>query len=70
MPYLTPIQSLRGWIDLTSDREPLINKSLQYFENALKSGSKKDVDALLGKAKYLEIKKQYPFLTTIFILFI
>jgi tetratricopeptide repeat protein 21B len=59
-PNFIPAQALRGWLDLTSDREPLINKSLQYFENALKSGTKKDVDALLGKAKYLEIKKQYP----------
>jgi len=51
---------------LTSDREPLINKSLPYFESALKSGTKKDVDALLGKAKYLEIKKQYHFYISFF----
>ncbi len=52
------MKTLRGWIELSSEREVLVNKSLTYFDNVLKS-SKKDIDALLGKAKYHEIKKQY-----------
>lgn len=27
--------TLRGWIDITSDREALVKKSIKYFEDAL-----------------------------------
>eukprot|EP00906_Rhabdomonas_costata_P037365 RCo052578 len=60
-------KSLRGWIDLSCDRTTFVEKSINYFnavvvdtdEPAQGRSTKKDVEAVLGKAQYLEMKKDY-----------
>lgn len=58
-PQFLPAQMLLGWIDLTCKRENLVKKSGLLFEKVISQGNRKDIDALLGKAKYLEYMKQY-----------
>ncbi|RDD45285.1 Tetratricopeptide repeat protein 21B [Trichoplax sp. H2] len=51
---------LRGWIDITSDKEQYVKKAQKYFEEALnRSESSTEIDALLGKAKCFELKHNY-----------
>ncbi|CAH3123731.1 unnamed protein product [Pocillopora meandrina] len=51
---------LRGWIDITSGKDSYAKKSIKMFDEIL-SGSEvvKNLDALLGKAKYLETKNNF-----------
>ncbi|CAH3021819.1 unnamed protein product [Porites evermanni] len=51
---------LRGWVDITSGKDSYAKKSIKMFDEAL-SGSEvvKNVDALLGKAKFLEMKNNF-----------
>ncbi|XP_038077972.1 tetratricopeptide repeat protein 21B-like isoform X2 [Patiria miniata] len=51
-------QVLRGWIDLTCGRDAYVKKSGKYFEEAL-SGASKDVEALIGKARYFTLRHNY-----------
>ncbi|XP_065838597.1 tetratricopeptide repeat protein 21B-like [Oscarella lobularis] len=49
---------LRGWIDLTCNRDSYVKKSGKFFDEVL--GSEETfLDALLGKAKYFETKFNY-----------
>ena len=66
-PSSTEANVLRGWIDVscsvTSRKErDIFTKSVQYFDNILgEDGSKsqRDLEALLGKAKFFEKRKLY-----------
>lgn len=51
---------LRGWVDITSGKDSYAKKSIKMFDEAL-SGSEvvKNLDALLGKAKFLEAKNNF-----------
>jgi len=51
---------LRAWVDITSGKDSHAKKSIKLFDEAL-SGSEvvKNVDALLGKAKFLEAKNNF-----------
>eukprot|EP01012_Entosiphon_sulcatum_P028886 TRINITY_DN3505_c0_g1_i1.p1 TRINITY_DN3505_c0_g1~~TRINITY_DN3505_c0_g1_i1.p1 ORF type:complete len:1334 (+),score=365.73 TRINITY_DN3505_c0_g1_i1:81-4082(+) len=66
--YITAA-TLRGWIDLTSDRTALQEKSIGYFNSVLGeadgdsdaaagAGVKRDIEALMGKVAYLETQAQ------------
>ncbi|XP_030641842.1 tetratricopeptide repeat protein 21B [Chanos chanos] len=50
---------LKGWIDLTSNKEAYAKKSGKYFEEALKE--KSYVFALMGKAHHYEYRQNYSF---------
>ena len=55
----TQAQALHGWVDLMCGRETLANKSIKFFEAAAgEEAGRKDVDGLLGKAKYLQLVKR------------
>jgi len=60
-PSNVTAQILRGWIDLTCGKDALASKSIVLFEGALgeRSGGKRELEAVLGKAKYYEYKEQY-----------
>jgi tetratricopeptide repeat protein 21B len=71
-PQFVGAQILMGWIDLTSGRESLVKRSVNYFDKALSNGNKKEIEvgivyslfvdimqALLGKAKFLEMQREY-----------
>ncbi|XP_020612885.1 tetratricopeptide repeat protein 21B-like [Orbicella faveolata] len=51
---------LRAWIDITSGKDSHVKKSIKMFDEVL-GGSEvvKNVDALFGKAKYLETKNNF-----------
>ena len=54
--------SLKGWIYLSTPKEELQVKSLQFFENVLAEdtvGQPKHLEAMLGKAKVYEKTKKY-----------
>ncbi|XP_072020597.1 tetratricopeptide repeat protein 21B-like isoform X2 [Amphiura filiformis] len=51
-------QVLRGLIDLTCGRDAYVKKSGKYFEEAL-SGPNKDLQAMLGKARYMALRHNY-----------
>ncbi|KAL4636202.1 tetratricopeptide repeat protein 21B [Arapaima gigas] len=48
---------LKGWIDLTCNKDVYTKKAGKYFDEALKE--KADVFALMGKAHYYEIRQNY-----------
>lgn len=48
-----------GWINLTSGDDRSERKAMQVFESVLKYTENKDISALLGRAKFQEMKKQY-----------
>ncbi|XP_071943351.1 tetratricopeptide repeat protein 21B-like [Antedon mediterranea] len=50
-------QILKGWIDLTSGREPAVKKSGKYFEEVLKNS--KELEALLGKTRFLVMRHNF-----------
>jgi len=53
---------LKGWIYLSTPKEELQLKSLQYFEQALEEtqpGSIKHLESMLGIAKVYEKTKKY-----------
>eukprot|EP00741_Cyanophora_paradoxa_P023819 tig00021623_g23008.t1 len=63
---------LRGWIDLTCGKQSYADRAMEYFDKALDASApssspvgdapaprKKELEALLGKAKCLELKGQY-----------
>ncbi|XP_039250500.2 tetratricopeptide repeat protein 21B-like [Styela clava] len=51
-------QILRGWIDLTSDRDAYVKKSVKYFDEGLSSNNK-DPWALIGKSRYNVKRKNF-----------
>ncbi|XP_066543938.1 tetratricopeptide repeat protein 21B isoform X2 [Amia ocellicauda] len=48
---------LKGWIDVTSNKDASVKKAGKYFDEALKEGA--DVFALMGKAQYFELRQNY-----------
>jgi len=53
---------LKGWIFLSSPKEELQMKSLQFFDQSLsedQAGSPKHLESMLGKAKVYEKSKKY-----------
>ncbi|KAJ8385445.1 hypothetical protein AAFF_G00188970 [Aldrovandia affinis] len=48
---------LKGWIELTSNKETYAKKAGKYFDEGLKE--KADVFALMGKARYYEFRQNY-----------
>uniref|UniRef100_S4RS46 Tetratricopeptide repeat domain 21B n=1 Tax=Petromyzon marinus TaxID=7757 RepID=S4RS46_PETMA len=48
---------LKGWIDLTCGKDVFMKKSIKYIDEGLQQG--KDAFALMGKAKYFELKHNY-----------
>jgi CRISPR/Cas system endoribonuclease Cas6 (RAMP superfamily) len=53
---------LKGWIYLSTPKEELQLKSMQYFEQALsedQAGQSKHLESMLGKAKVYEKTKKY-----------
>ncbi|ESO93623.1 hypothetical protein LOTGIDRAFT_189817 [Lottia gigantea] len=48
---------LKGWIELMSGREA--KKSIKYFEDAMSLDGSKDIDALFGKSKFMENRRNY-----------
>lgn len=58
-PNYTPALVLLGWVELLCGKEAVVAKSTQHFDKALAAEHTKDIDALLGKAKYLEMRQQY-----------
>lgn len=67
LPGSAALLALRGWMDLQSDRAPVVQKAGQLFDQAFEaagtplgtSSGRKDLMALLGKAKYHEQKLQF-----------
>ena len=51
--------ALRGWLELSSIRESLVNKSVKTFDDVLEKTQKKDLYALMGKAAFHFRMKQY-----------
>eukprot|EP00899_Mesostigma_viride_P018008 jgi/Mesvir1/26208/Mv02392-RA.1 len=53
-------QTLKGWMELTLEGGSLA-KAAQLFDDVLSNGAggPKDLDALLGKSTYFELKEQY-----------
>eukprot|EP01006_Ploeotia_vitrea_P056869 TRINITY_DN68132_c2_g2_i2.p1 TRINITY_DN68132_c2_g2~~TRINITY_DN68132_c2_g2_i2.p1 ORF type:complete len:1314 (+),score=179.62 TRINITY_DN68132_c2_g2_i2:92-4033(+) len=52
--------TLHGWIDLTCSRTTLQDKSVHFFDAVLNSDTPRaEIEALMGKAAYLEHKRQY-----------
>ncbi|CAD5116982.1 DgyrCDS5817 [Dimorphilus gyrociliatus] len=49
--------ALRGWIELEAGRDS--KKAVKYFDEALGQAGQKEVDALFGKAKFFEQRKNY-----------
>jgi len=54
---------LKGWMFLSTPKEELQMKSMQYFEQALEEdqapGHPKHLESMLGKAKVFEKQKKY-----------
>ena len=53
---------MKGWIYLSTPKEELQQKSLQFFETALneeEGGNHKYLEAMLGRAKVFEKLKKY-----------
>lgn len=48
---------LKGWIDLTSNKDAYAKKAGKYFDEGLKERA--DVFALMGKAQYYEFRQNY-----------
>ncbi|KAJ8306896.1 hypothetical protein KUTeg_014980 [Tegillarca granosa] len=48
---------LKGWVELMSGREA--KKAIKFFEDAIANEGSRDIDALFGKAKYLEMRHNY-----------
>uniref|UniRef100_UPI00358DF2F5 tetratricopeptide repeat protein 21B n=1 Tax=Myxine glutinosa TaxID=7769 RepID=UPI00358DF2F5 len=48
---------LKGWIDLTAGTEALYKRALKYLDESLQD--EKDVFALMGRAKYFEVKQNF-----------
>lgn len=48
--------TVKGWLEMMSGREA--KKSIRYFDEALKTGSK-NIDTLFGKAKFYELRHNY-----------
>uniref|UniRef100_A0A3B3R4B6 Tetratricopeptide repeat domain 21B n=1 Tax=Paramormyrops kingsleyae TaxID=1676925 RepID=A0A3B3R4B6_9TELE len=48
---------LKGWIDLTSNKDGCAKKAGKYFDEGLKESP--DVFALMGKAQYYEFRQNY-----------
>ncbi|ELU05036.1 hypothetical protein CAPTEDRAFT_159405 [Capitella teleta] len=51
--------ALKGWLELLCGREAYVKKANKYFDEALGSEGIKDIDALFGKAKYMEMKRNF-----------
>ncbi|XP_078334495.1 tetratricopeptide repeat protein 21B-like isoform X4 [Crassostrea virginica] len=47
----------KGWIELESGREA--KKAIKYFDDAIGMEGSRDINALLGKAKYLEMRHNF-----------
>ncbi|XP_061174848.1 tetratricopeptide repeat protein 21B-like isoform X2 [Saccostrea echinata] len=47
----------KGWIELLSGREA--KKAIKYFDDAIGMDGSRDINALLGKAKYLESRHNF-----------
>lgn len=55
-------QAIRGWIYLSTMKEDLQAKAMNFFEMVLdenQGGNPKNLEALLGRAKILEKTKRY-----------
>nr|XP_014349099.1 PREDICTED: tetratricopeptide repeat protein 21A [Latimeria chalumnae] len=48
---------LKGWVDLTSDKELAVKKSLKYLEEGVQDS--KDMFGLMGKVKYFMMQQSY-----------
>ncbi|XP_015214562.1 tetratricopeptide repeat protein 21B isoform X1 [Lepisosteus oculatus] len=48
---------LKGWIDVTSNKDSYVKKAVKYFDEGLKE--KADVFALMGKVQYFELRQNY-----------
>ncbi|KAL5010855.1 hypothetical protein ScPMuIL_013160 [Solemya velum] len=49
--------TIKGWIELLSGRD--VKRAVKYFDDAMGLDGAKDVDILLGKAKYCELRRNY-----------
>ncbi|KAE8595622.1 hypothetical protein XENTR_v10015818 [Xenopus tropicalis] len=49
--------ALRGWLDLNSEKESTVNKSIRYFEEAIQDN--KDIFGLIGKTQYFMTQQNY-----------
>ncbi|PRP77845.1 tetratricopeptide repeat protein 21B-like [Planoprotostelium fungivorum] len=59
-PKYAPAHALLGWVDLTCGRQQLSKKSINHFEKSISSsGSSRNIEAMLGKAKFFEVNGQY-----------
>ncbi|KAM4687801.1 tetratricopeptide repeat protein 21A [Discoglossus pictus] len=48
---------LKAWLDLTSDKDLSIKKSIKYFDEGIKST--KDIFGIIGKAKFYMMQQNY-----------
>ncbi|CAH1774388.1 unnamed protein product [Owenia fusiformis] len=51
--------TLRGWIDLLCGRDSYAKKAAKYFDDAMSQDGVKDMDALFGKAKFFEQRRNF-----------
>ncbi|XP_043931290.1 tetratricopeptide repeat protein 21B [Protopterus annectens] len=49
--------TLKGWIDLTCGKEAYAKKAVKYFDEGMQS--EKDIFAVMGKARYFEMRRNY-----------
>ncbi|KAK2186994.1 hypothetical protein NP493_181g04009 [Ridgeia piscesae] len=51
--------ALKGWLEMSCGREVNLKKAVRYFDEALGMEGIKDIDALLGKAKFMELHRNF-----------
>ncbi|XP_043922881.1 tetratricopeptide repeat protein 21B-like [Protopterus annectens] len=48
---------LKGWLDLSSEKEPVMKKSIRYLDEGIQDS--KDIFGLMGKVKYFMMQQNY-----------
>ncbi|XP_046549679.1 tetratricopeptide repeat protein 21B-like [Haliotis rubra] len=48
---------LRGWIEMSGGRD--LKKAIRYFEDAMEKHGNRDIDALFGKSRFLELRRNF-----------
>ena len=51
--------AIKGWIELLSGKEANMKKSTKYFDESLSQDGSKDIDALFGKSRCLEMRRNF-----------
>ncbi|XP_074652535.1 tetratricopeptide repeat protein 21B-like [Tubulanus polymorphus] len=50
---------IKGWIDLFCGRDAYAKKSVKYFDDAMNQDGVKEIDALLGKARFFMMRHNF-----------